>query len=776
MSVNNNRPVSPSLEPVRTTRSGSAPPAPKAPPAPPSKLERSQSFSGQSSVKDPVEDLPRIESEIDKSSGQSLRERSRSMPKLSSVDTPEHSTEMSSQQRKSVLSGLVSRVSDVEKSLRSTFFKTRKQRQGLLDQAAQSIKAGLLSSDDKEALLKSLKSAKPLVVKDELAKIVGSLRPDKYGSNSSYSNLSSNKKALVDSIYKSLMQETVDVSGDLDLPQDLDTTPRQVGLPGTLKQDFTLGEKTYKKGEPVVFHERDGKTFVQLMTKNEDGTKGSFDEYKVLEDWHEIDAGMVKVKPRQEVKLEGPLFDGPVSVSDIRQGAIGDCYLIAGIYSLARQNPQAIHDMMKDNGDGSVTVRLYEKNQDTDKYEPVYITVDKSVPKDDKHAEDTPWVQMLEKAYAVHKGSYTAIGKGGHTHDVFSTFLGVDSEQKTILGGIPKLSDVVLRMPGYELSGSAMKMLQARKDEFGFTDEQLEAMKDMPIDTLKDLFKAKGTMIEELSGVKWPQLTKPDDDLRKALASDDPQVKAGAMGEYRKAKDRFKEMQTELDKILTTQDRNDALQKIIASTPTFKKLESSPTVYREDVEQIITEMKAYAEKHPSITQNGRPFTSLDLIEDFETHSRELGFPRKDVSSKLGTEIHYNVQQVELFESIKEDLSAGKYLAVGSEKHIGVSQGKGHSGGESIVDGLAGQHAYSLLDTFETGDGRKFVRIANPWGSDFSRDYTFKDGQLVSKKFDSKDYDYQSDLGTQTRGGIGVNESWVELRELTTLFRSYYATE
>ncbi len=56
----------------------------------------------------------------------------------------------------------------------------------------------------------------------------------------------------------------------------------------------------------------------------------------------------------------GPLFvNGTAAFTDQKQGALGDCYLIATLGALAGRNPAAVANMFIDNGDGTFTVRFY---------------------------------------------------------------------------------------------------------------------------------------------------------------------------------------------------------------------------------------------------------------------------------------------------------------------------------------------------------------------------------------------------------------------------------
>ncbi|MCR5487296.1 MAG: hypothetical protein K6F35_07165 [Lachnospiraceae bacterium] len=110
------------------------------------------------------------------------------------------------------------------------------------------------------------------------------------------------------------------------------------------------------------------------------------------------------VQYRFRDEADTPLFPHEPCMENVCQGLLGDCYAMAAMASLVERKPEAIKEMMKDNGNGTVTVRLYNT-----KREPVYITVKKSVPVDpsieddnkDYYARNCLWIQMIEKAFAA---------------------------------------------------------------------------------------------------------------------------------------------------------------------------------------------------------------------------------------------------------------------------------------------------------------------------------------------------------------------------------------
>jgi hypothetical protein len=115
-----------------------------------------------------------------------------------------------------------------------------------------------------------------------------------------------------------------------------------------------------------------------------------------------------------------PLFvDGP-EYSDIRQGAVGDCYFLASLASIAYTDPEIIRQMIAPLGDGSYAVRFI-----TGSGSECYVRVDADLPGSGgslAYAKITPdgelWVALVEKAFAVFRGgqnSYATIASGWMT-------------------------------------------------------------------------------------------------------------------------------------------------------------------------------------------------------------------------------------------------------------------------------------------------------------------------------------------------------------------------
>ncbi len=148
-----------------------------------------------------------------------------------------------------------------------------------------------------------------------------------------------------------------------------------------------------------------------------------------------------------------PLFSHEPAINDLKQRLVSNCYMVASVGGLVECDPALIKQCLKDNGDGTVTVRLFERRvvprqaaphapqedeagSEFDDFEfleedeieqtqlvPVYVRVKKEIPRVmggvDALSAGTLWMQMIEKAcaYVGRNGSigYQSLwyGEGG---------------------------------------------------------------------------------------------------------------------------------------------------------------------------------------------------------------------------------------------------------------------------------------------------------------------------------------------------------------------------
>lgn len=128
---------------------------------------------------------------------------------------------------------------------------------------------------------------------------------------------------------------------------------------------------------------------------------------------------------------DGKLFVDGVNFDDVVQGSIANCYMVGAFSAVARANPDAIKNAIKENADGTFTVRFFERGSNG-VMKPVEITVDGDLPQSSmgsarygKAREGSElWVGVLEKAYAQWKGGYETIGNGGYPGEVITALTG----------------------------------------------------------------------------------------------------------------------------------------------------------------------------------------------------------------------------------------------------------------------------------------------------------------------------------------------------------------
>lgn len=119
---------------------------------------------------------------------------------------------------------------------------------------------------------------------------------------------------------------------------------------------------------------------------------------------------------------EGDLVE--IDPNDVKQGALGDCYFMAGMAATARADADHIRRVIVDNGDGTFDVTLYIRDSYYGPPRAVTRTIDAQLPTrssgsplyaglgDSTDEFDELWPALLEKRLAQEKGSYDLISGG----------------------------------------------------------------------------------------------------------------------------------------------------------------------------------------------------------------------------------------------------------------------------------------------------------------------------------------------------------------------------
>ncbi len=154
-----------------------------------------------------------------------------------------------------------------------------------------------------------------------------------------------------------------------------------------------------------------------------------------------------------------PLFSqaGPAE-TDVEQGLIGDCYLLAPLMTVARLDPDRIRQAVTELGDGTFAVRFIRDAQE------VYVRVDADLPTWTDPttplyaalgAQRSMWVAVMEKAYTFFRkgeGTYNSIHAGWMTEGF--EVLGLTPRQ--LDAGVVKAADVLARIRDELAAGAAV--------------------------------------------------------------------------------------------------------------------------------------------------------------------------------------------------------------------------------------------------------------------------------------------------------------------------------
>jgi hypothetical protein len=138
-----------------------------------------------------------------------------------------------------------------------------------------------------------------------------------------------------------------------------------------------------------------------------------------------------------------PLFaaNGP-AMTDINQGYLGDCFLLAPLAEMAAMDPSALESMITSNGNNTYSVAFTLEGKVD------YITVNNELPDGGtifEHANGDDWAGLIEKAYAQLQAGGTVTGNGVNYGNSWSSIANGGAPELTLeeLTGALTLTDYV---------------------------------------------------------------------------------------------------------------------------------------------------------------------------------------------------------------------------------------------------------------------------------------------------------------------------------------------
>lgn len=380
-----------------------------------------------------------------------------------------------------------------------------------------------------------------------------------------------------------------------------------------------------------------------------------------------VEKSAVSVLEQEHQAIDGDLFPVEPSPDHVKQGKIGDCFLLAPAASIAAMNPGFIKTMMKQNTDGSVTVRFFAPEGPSGKktFAPRYISVEKSivtVAHTAVYATGALWVQMLEKAYAMSQlGTQEGKPKDRNTYGNLSG--GQSSEALEILLG----REVRVR----KLDGDRSDPMNPINEFRHYNREGMPwgAAEQQAIDAANEGTAAwEGSLVYSLIGDRDLTLA-----WRKFIGSE---TIADLFADNQKLlKDRSGR---KYEEAITLEDIEELLLKHVAAS-------------------IVTAVVGYL-------------------------GEQQLFPGRRGTGR------YTKENLALYEDLQKACDEHKVITADTPDVISIDQtSSGESANEPKGGGLVGQHAYSVL-AVKAEAGVRYVQVRNPWGR-YGRTYA-ADGRGV----------------------------------------------
>ncbi len=472
------------------------------------------------------------------------------------------------------------------------------------------------------------------------------------------------------------------------------------------------------------------------------------DQHYRVKDAEFADAGKKQAnKLKYEFKSvkDMPLFEHEPMLKDISQGELGDCYLLAALASLVAGNPKYIYNMMRDNGNGTVTVRFYATDKITGttrvRNECRYVTVEKSVPKyksKSPYAKGALWVKMIEKAYAV----------------VRNRDAQVDEKNKVIV--YDNIDGGTFATAYRHLTGN-----EARSEMFD--NNELYGFKNRLIG------KNKPASVYFVS-----EHTKQGDGMDAAgYLVGRSGIGSQKKREYRAELDKYTAVENMLEKLMVSYEGDEQIR-AMDNENFIEALERTKT-------KIIEAMQKLQDKNgqevldDELKTAGIPKTLYspfkecrDLYErDVNVLSRTIAGILDAFIDKMRSELdiapQYTQSEMKMYNRIQRALK--------EKKHCGIGSGdEGQK--EAYHNGLYANHQYAVLglEKHKIGNREKlFLRIMNPHGSNipvYVKDENNKLKRAGFREMRKKDIHY----GEYEEATNGV--CLVELRDARSLFKDY----
>ena len=435
-----------------------------------------------------------------------------------------------------------------------------------------------------------------------------------------------------------------------------------------------------------------------------------------------------------------PLFPHSPQLNDVKQGVLGNCYMLAAVQTLVAMDPKAVQNMFCDMGDGNVLVRFYaafgEKDQAYRRIDdielinksttvrPVYVKVRKHYTTGEEGSSYCLWMQLLEKAYAA-----AGFNKGKQDIDEKGELKNLNDE---LTEGNP--AEVLFHLTGtnYKLYSKLSFNIMNQKDvqkNAKFTEVQKRVLlKDVPAQLHDKIYD------EILNATRNHAGFADDSEWTKKLVTGAVQK---AIDENKKITPEIVEEFTKLEKAgkITSEEKGKLVDAVNMFTPPqdavedyvaniLKNIEKPVFSDRDSVDEVRN-LSAIRDSIKEAIKEGN--ISYDMFEEIimKPRVRYSEVKVEDVSDEQIEAVKYNTGNI-LIPNIDGKYTQAELLYFNEIRKMLI---KGHPVTMCSESG----HCMTALDIKLHG-GRWFILIRDPFNT-YRYKYTRKDDGKVKKDFD-----------------------------------------
>lgn len=434
-------------------------------------------------------------------------------------------------------------------------------------------------------------------------------------------------------------------------------------------------------------------------------------------------------------RTDMPLFTHRPNIKDIEQGELGDCYLLAGLISIVNQDAEAIMNSMRDNYDGTVTVRFWGWNDDSKVFEPKYVRVKKSIPVYRRKGYDAfsggaLWVKMMEKAYAA-SGLHLHTNKGMEQRDYDDISGGnVGQFVSTLLGKKSVAFNLKANRTDHELDRIGKLLGRGHEPPWGANSafgndgvdsivyEVLRRENEERAHDFLTMEKSEGSG-RVTRGYKDFLADKERIsmyiDLVNRIANG-LQVDLLSLNSRDAVNQWYGRLTVILHKCAVTISKDKYGRRLTDEETSLYNPEEEDTKIGMSFIKSVKFTHEIEDYSPFLWEKLAPV--LDILKEWHLgmFSEDQADAQREENANAGQvpDRYYTTEDMKLYEHIKALLASKSPVTFGTKKFEGKRIG---TNGEAESGGVLGGHAYAIIDTREVQDGPRtyrFLVVMNPW--------------------------------------------------------------